>query len=279
MWRCTFATVRGTPHFIDITAPAKETRRPPKPEKRKRICPLPNFGATPNTFGRAIRAAGRHEARRQAVGLSSGEGPIHMRRGGLRGLLTVTDHRATLAARMNSCAASPVDSSESLATARGPGAVTLTIYRQSEIAPANVRQPPHTISKDDQSDQTTRNPHRGDRGSRGGRSGSRARAHVELPRHRRQTHPCGPHHHHHDPASEDPADCRASAGDNDSTRDTSADHDATPAAEIDPAADCRAATAADNGPAADHSAYCGAADYRAAPAADNGPSGGYTSGR
>ena len=56
------------------------------------------------------------------------------------------------AARMISCAASPVISSGSLATERGTGAVNpkMGIYRQSEIAPANVRQPPHTTSKDGQ---------------------------------------------------------------------------------------------------------------------------------
>jgi hypothetical protein len=186
---------------------------------------------------------------------------------------------------MNSCAASPVVISGNLATARGTGAVTLlTIHRQSEIAPANVRQTaPHNF-KGRSSDQTVGNPHRGDRRSRGGWAGSRARAHVQFPRHRHQPHPCGAHHHHHHAtAADDHADCSASAGDIDSTRDKSADHEATPAANNDPAADhstdCRDAdyqptAAADNGPAAHYSA-----DDPATPASDNGPSGGDTAGR
>jgi hypothetical protein len=49
---------------------------------------------------------------------------------------------------MNSCAASPVISSEARNGAGNGGVTPLTIYRKSKIAPPNERQPPTTISKD-----------------------------------------------------------------------------------------------------------------------------------
>ncbi len=75
---------------------------------------------------------------------------------------------------------------------------------------------------------------------------ARARPDVELPRHRHQTHPCGPHLHR-ATGADDPADCRASTGDNRPVDDDPAAHGATPAA---PSADNgpSGGSAADNGP-------------------------------